>query len=483
MSYFGEITMTANKKSARRKSMRGFMAHLMMGLLTNLLIAPPLVGIYFLEDPRHKLVAGIGVLLACELLVMITRRLGRVWKSMKPLGYYFLLTTGLFWLLDQRRHRLNAEARTARLRELIAAWPDLSLSIVTGIIDPEQQERTLTVLLNEMGAMRDSRLATLTDRFRHYLPDILKSIRDNGNYALFGQVMTRLSSYGPGKYRRTYKRFLCLLSDAFDASLPGSFDRQFQKHMKGPLQNAIEHAGQAYAGYIQRIAGEIMADDEDNHEIANSVAGMLVQLDWNEKRDICHVIFNESLKRAFRLPKHFGIDFLNMLSKLEHRIFWLDVESLRKVLEESLNQPAAGLINLNRGVYGQLCSKVLAPLDLENLECDRARKARVFRRLKGNDGKVRIECILPDGGICRCEGESLSLRGVYSKECRRDVGEKLTMNIIPVQEAQRRIAVRASVAPLHAYEAGSQGPGRGAFFEEAEPPAVRELYEYVSTRE
>jgi hypothetical protein len=57
------------------------------------------------------------------------------------------------------------------------------------------------------------------------------------------------------------------------------------------------------------------------------------------------------------------------------------------------------------------------------------------------------------------------------------------MNIVSVQDAQRRFAVKAKVAPLHAYEAGSQGPGRGAFFEEAEPIAVRELYEYVSTKE
>jgi hypothetical protein len=91
--------------------------------------------------------------------------------------------------------------------------------------------------------------------------------------------------------------------------------------------------------------------------------------------------------------------------------------------------------------------------------------------------------MMQDGSLCHCEGESLSFRGVYSKECRRGVGEKLTMNIIPVQDVQRRFAVKAKVAPLHAYEAGSQGPGRGAFFEEAAPQAVRELYEYVSTKE
>jgi hypothetical protein len=72
---------------------------------------------------------------------------------------------------------------------------------------------------------------------------------------------------------------------------------------------------------------------------------------------------------------------------------------------------------------------------------------------------------------------------VYSKACQKKAGEKLRMNIVSVQDAQRRFAVKAKVAPLHAYEAGSQGPGRGAFFEEADPNAVRDLYEYVSTKE
>jgi hypothetical protein len=251
--------------------------------------------------------------------------------------------------------------------------------------------------------------------------------------------------------------------------------------MKGPLQNAIEHADKAHAGCVQNIIAHIMIDEEDKHEIPNSVTAMLLQLDWNAKRDICRIIFDESLKRAFRFPKNFGIDFLNILSQLEHRIFWLDVQSLRNFLEESLTQEGAGLINMNLGVYSRMCSKVLALL--ENPACSGTRNARVFRRLKGDNGKVRIECITADGSLCRCEGESLSFRGIYSKECRRDEGEKLSMNIISVQDAQRRFAVKAKVAPLHVYEAGTQGPGRGAFFEEAEPPAVKDLYEYVSTKE
>ena len=481
MSFYGESTMTATHERTRRIRLKGFMAHLTLGFFTNLLIAPLLFGIYFFEEPKFKLVSGIGVLLACETLVILTKRIQRIWKNMKPLGYYFLLTTPIFWLLEQRRHRLHAEAKTAQLRELIASWPDASLGIVTGIIDSEQQERILVLMLNEMGAMKDSRLATMTDRIRQYLPEILNSIRTNRNFPLFGQVMMRLSSYGPGGYRKTYKRFLGLLSDIFDPFLPESFDRLFQKYMKGPLQNAIEHADKAHAGNMQNIIAMIMADDQDKHEIPNSVTAMLLQLDWNEKLDICRIIFDESLKRAFRFPKNFGIDFLDVLSKLEHRIFWLDVQSLRNILEESQPQGEPGLIHMNMGVYNRSCSKVLAPL--ENFVCDGTRNARVFRRLCGENGKVRIECMKQDGSLCRCEGESLSFRGIYSKECRQGVGEKLSMNIVPVQDAQRRFAVKAKVAPLHAYEAGNQGPGRGAFFEEADPQAVRELYEYVSTKE
>ncbi|MBN2312801.1 MAG: hypothetical protein JXM79_02660 [Sedimentisphaerales bacterium] len=463
------------------KSLKGFMAHLLLGSFTTLFISLFLFGIYLFEEPKFKLVSGIGVLLACETMVIIAKRIQRVWKQMKPLGYYFLPATAFFWLLDQRRHRLETETKIAQLRELIASWPDVSLGITTGIIDLNQQERVLTILLNEMGSMKDSRLATVTERIRQYLPEILNSVKKCNNYPLFGQVMMRLSSFKPGRYRQTYKSFLGLLSDTFNPWQPESFDRHFQKYMKGPLQNAIDHADKGYNGHIQNIVARIMADEEDKHEIPNSVTTMLLQLDWNEKREICRIIFDESLKRAFRFPKNFGIDFLNTLSQLEHRIFWLDVQSLRKVLEDSLTQEGIGLINMNLGVYGRICSKVLAPI--ENPECNGIRNARVFRRLKGDNGKVWIECTSPDGHVCRCEGESLSFRGVYSKACQKNAGEKLSMNIVSVQDAQRRFTVKAKVAPLHAYEAGSQGPGRGAFFEEADPTAVRDLYEYVSTKE
>ena len=331
-----------------------------------------------------------------------------------------------------------------------------------------------------MHAMRDSRLATIVDRFRYYLGDILKSVDDNENYLTFREVLLRFSSYGPRKHQQTYRRFLGLLSDVYDPTLSEHFDTQFKADMREPLKYAIEQAGKKHLADVRNIVGNIMADDENEHLVANSIAGMLLELDWDDKRDICHIIFNESLKRAFHLPKHFGIELLSILSRLEHKIFWLDIGSLRKVLQESLNNDQEGLINLNSRMYGELCSKVLAPLDDQTFNgiCN----ARVYRRLKSDNGRVRIECVLPNGQVCTCQGESLSFRGIYSKNCSRKVGDKLTMNLIPIQQIKRPFAVNATITPLHNYENATQSPGRGAFFEDAEPTVVRDLYEYISAK-
>ena len=454
--------------------------HLVVGMLVNFAVALA-VGTYLLQSPLLRLVVTITVILALATLALVIKSAKRSRKNLKHLGYYFLPTALVFWPSNERRRRASAEAETARLKEMIATWPDTTIGIIAGIIDPQQQEETLSRMLNKMDKMKDCRLATITDRMRQYCGVILKSVDDSGNDHLFRQLMSRLSSYGPDAHRQTYKSFLLLLSDIFDPSLSANFDRQFRRHMTGPLKNAIEQAGRTHAGHVQDIVAKIMADDENKHGIANSVAEMLPWLNWTDKREICRIIFNESLKRAVRFPRNFGVKFLITLSRLEHRVFWLDVQSLREILEESLSRQPAGLINSNLRVYDELCSKVLAPLE------DPARggicNARVFRRLKNDDGKVRIECVSSDGQICSCQGESLSLRGIYSRECRKNVGEQLAMNIIPIQEVERQFRVRASIAPLHTYESSSQGPGRGAFFEEAEPSAVRGLYEYISTKE
>lgn len=476
--YFREDAM-----SATRENRKEFVRQVAMGVLTNMTTLPLLAGIYFLETPTFKLAAGLGVLLAFEGWGLLIKRLKHTWNSVRPLGDYFLPTALMLWALSQprRRPKVKVKAETVQLREIIATWPDASLRTIAGILDPKQQKETLSTLLAEMSTMRDARLATVTERIHRYLGQIAGSVVQNGNELLFGHVMLRLSSYGSGTYRQTYKRFLDLLTDVFAPSAGVDPRMQLWKLMTAPLQNAISQADDAQAPVIQEIVGRIMADDQDEHETAENVAEMLPELQWEDQREVGRVIFNESLKRAFRFPTHFGIEFLTILGRLEHRMFWLDIRSLRDILEESRGREGEGLINLNSELYNEVRSRVLAPI--EDPACHGARHGRVFRRLKHDNGRVTIECTCPEAQACRCEGESLSFRGVYSRKCLRQAGEKLSMNIIPVREVESRFPVKASVAPLHAYEEGTGGPGRGAFFEEAQPSTVEALYEYVSTRE
>lgn len=463
-----------------RKSIREFACHLMMGIFFNLFLAVLVLNAYFAPDPKERLLAGVRIVLACWVLTFAVNVIKRYWPNIKHVGYYFLPTVVIFLVLNERRRRVVAEAGTLRVKEIISSWPDTSIDVIAGIVEPARQRETLSRMLSEMNSMRDSYLATLTDRIRRYLGLILKSVEDGGNYHLFRQVMWRLSSFEPGEYRLTYKRCLALLSDVFDPSLTANFGRKFQKEMTGPLKIAIAQAGRAHAGRVRGTIAKIMADDGNEHEVAIRVAEMLLQLDWVESRETCGVIFDESLKRAFRFPRGFGIELLNILNRLEYKVFWLDVESLRSLLAESAMNETDGLINTNRQVFRELCSKVLAPL--EDPAFDGICSGRVFRRLKHDDGRVGIECVWADGQTCSCLGESLSFRGVYSKDCRRGVGEKLNMHITPIREVDRRFAVKASITPLHTYESVSQGPGRGAFFEDADPTEVKGLYDYVSTK-
>lgn len=474
-SYFGEYTMAID-----RKSIREFACHLMMTVSFNLVAGLLLVDAYFQEAPKARLEAGVFIVLACCGLMFAISSIRSFWPNVKHAGCYFLPTMLICWVLDERRRRLDAEAGAVRIREIVASWPDTTIGVIAGIVDPASQRETLNTILGEMDTMRDSYLATITDRIRRYLGEILEAVGEGDNYHLFRQIMLRLSTFEPDGYRLTHKRFMALLADVFDPSLAANFGRRFQKHMTGPLKNGIVQAGREHAGRLRATIAKIMADDGSEHGIAISIADMLLQLDWTTDREACRIIFDESLKRAFRFPKGFGLELLNILNRLEHRVFWLDIGSLRSILEESAKHESEGLINTNRQAYNELCSKVLAPL--EDPVSEGICSGRVFRRLKHDEGKVGIECVFANGQSCNCLGESLSFRGVYSKECRRPVGETVDMNLTPIREIGSRFTVKASIAPLHTYESVSQSPGRGAFFEDAEPTHVKGLYDYVSKK-
>jgi len=467
--------------SFNRKTAAEIACHVAMAIFVNLIIALLLVDAWFVDTAVKKLAAVVRLPLAFGVMYLAVNELRRAWPGVRHPGHYFLPSAAAFWLLKNRQPVMKKKTKKSRHERIIATWPDTSIRFIAELFDTELQEQCLNKLLYQMHEFRDSRLATIVDRFRHYLGDILKSVDDNENYQPFKKVLLQFSSYGPDKYRQTYRRFLGLLSDVYNPKLSEHFDAQFKADMREPLKRTIQQANNRHLIYIRSIVGNIMANGEDEEITANVVAGMLLELDWDKQRDICHVIFDESVKRAFRWPKHFGIEFLSILSRLEHKIFWLDIRSLRNVLEESLSNEHEGLINLNSRIYGELCSKVFAPLDDETLNgiCN----ARVFRRLTGDNGKVRIECILASGERCSCQGESLSFRGIYSKNCSRNVGDKLKMNLIPIHQIGRPFAVRASITPLHSYENATQSTGRGAFFEDAKPAVVRDLYEYVTTKQ
>jgi hypothetical protein len=474
--FYGENSMTFDRRKAGELA-----GHIVMAILINFIFVLLLVDAYFVDTTTKKFAAVVRLPLAFVALSLAVNELKRIWRNVLHPGYYFLLTAAVLWLWKYRRLRPKKVTEASRYDRIVAAWPDTSIRIISDILDPERQQESLNKLLYQMHTMRDCYLATVVDRFRHYLGDILKSVDDNENYQPFRDIMLQFSSYGPEKYRQTYRRFLDLLSDVYNPVLSMKFDTQFKADMRQPLKRAIGQGGKRYLVHIRTIVSNVMADEESEDGTANCVAGMLLELDWNDKREICHFIFDESIKRAFRFPKHFGIELLSILNRLEHKIFWLDIRSLRNVLEESMTNEREGLINLNSRIYSELCSKVLAPLDDETYNgiCN----ARVFRRLTGDNGRARIECILANGEKCSCQGESLSFRGIYSKNCNRKVGDKLTMSLIPVRKIERPFAVKASITPLHSYESATQSPGRGAFFEDAKPSVVRDLYEYVSTKQ
>jgi len=475
--------MLDNKTRVNAKDNGGFAYHLMMGVFTNLTAAFLVAGVYFFEKPILKLLACLGALLVCGVLLLVTKWIKSIWENIKHIGYYFLPTTFIFLALAERRRRLAAEeqiksleAKIERLEEIISFWRDPS--IIGRIIDPRQQEESLKEIINEMDEMPDSRLAIIVDRIRHYLGDILSSVGHNGNYNLLRQLISRLSSYEPSGHPESYTHFLWLLSDIFGMSPSDDLNKQLQQDMMGPLKQAISQVDERHRYRIGEVIAKIMADEKDEHEFARDIAEMLLRLDWEKQLEICQIIFNEGKKRAFRFPQHFGFDFLNVLRLLEHKIFWLDMQSLRDLLEESLNDNRKGLINSNPSAYEELCAKVFAPLEYPDHKG--LRHARIFRRLVGDDGRVKVECVFPGGKVCNCEGESLSFRGLYSRDCIREAGERFKSKIIPLLEVKSQFPMTVSVAAVHTDEYGNQVQGRGIFFEEAEEPVVKDLYEFIS---
>jgi hypothetical protein len=263
----------------------------------------------------------------------------------------------------------------------------------------------------------------------------------------------------------------------------GKFTRKVQKDMVTPLKHIVWRLDKENVSDVGDIIGKIMEDVEDEHCLAREIMEMLLHLDCNEKSEICQIIFDGCKKRALRFIQGFGFDFLNKLKQLEHNIFWLDIRSLREILQDAIKNHEKGLIKLKPMAYDELCSTVFAQLHDPGHEGTVS--ARVFRRLIGKNGKVKIECTFPNRPTCTCDGESLSFRGVYSKKCSQKVGNKFKAKIIPIKEVgqpkpKHQFELTVSVSPLHPVEETKQVNGRGLFFEDADEGTVKSLYDYIS---
>lgn len=473
----------------------GFGRHLGSAIFVNLLASFISAGTYFLvielfgktikEQSTIKLIASLSaIVLWCisySLVVIWIRHSKPFRENLKYLGYYFPPTTFFIWAFDQRNLKIKAGEKLRKLENIVNGLTEVRT--IAGMVDPEKQKETLCNIIDEMDNQGDNDLAQIVINIRCYADDILASVGDNGNYDLFRQVMVKISLSKPDVRPKTYTYFLWLLSDVFRMPPERCYTRQIQRDMIGPLKHAIWRVDSLHLNSMATIIGQIMADEEDQHVLACDILDMLLHLKIKEKREVWQIIFDESKKRAFRFPQGFGFDFLNVLRQLEHKVFWLDIHSLRDILEEAVRNGNKGLINLKRKAYDELCLKVFSPL--EDDKHPEIHNCRVFDRLKEKDGCVQFECTFPDGEKCACNAESLSFRGAYSKTCPRKVGEKMEAKVIPIveleqQKPKKEFVLSASVAMLHSGEGSVQSKGRGIFFEEAEEDVVKELYEYIS---
>lgn len=438
-----------------------------------------------LEKSKINLLAGSAALvlwcISCGLFVLLTRYGEPFKKNLKYIGYCFPLTTFFVWAFEQRSLRLKAEEKLRKLESIVNSMT--KVRTIAGMVDPEKQKETLGNIINEMDNQVDHDLAQIVTNIRCYVEDILTSVGDNGHYELFRQLIDKVSFCEPGERPETCRDFLWFLSDVFGMPPKGCFTRQVQKDMIGPLKNAIWRVDKPNLNRVGGIIQQIMADEEDEYDLAGQILEMLEILDWRKEQEVCQIIFNESKKRAFKFTQRFGFVFLSTLRKLGHKVFWLNIQSLMEILEEAIKNGDKGLLNLKQNVYKELCSTVFAPLEDEKKPG--VHSNRVFRRLMDNDGCVKVECELPDGSSCTCDAESLSFRGLYSKKCPLKEGEKLKTRIIPIVEfgkpkPKHEFHLSASVAKLHQVEASKQSIGRGIFFEEAEENDVKDLYDYIS---
>jgi len=461
----------------RRRNNNSLHNHLIIGVFTNLISAGLLVGGYFVQKPVLKIVTWAGAILVWVVLACIIKFLIRPnWRKVRKVGYYFILTWPLFWILDQRKRRIVAEKEVSKLKEILEALP--AANTAQKITRHTSRKEGLEAALNNVKNWSDSDLTLIIRSIHYYAEDIWESTENGRNYNLFRELMERLSLCKPNRYPQTNGNLLWLFFDIYEMQQTGSPRREVQKDMIVPLKHVIWRVDEAHLNVLRGVIKKIMLDKNDDNALAYPILEMLLTLNPKTDKSIWQLIFDECKERAFIFPERFGHDFMHKLSELKYKVFWLNFHSLRDIWTEPAIPGKEKLLISQQPKFNELCSTIFAAI--EDLQHSRINHGRVFRRLPGDAGKVTIECILPNGNNCRCEGQSMSFRGIYSKDCLEKVTEKLKTKITPLLEHNRQLNLTSSVAQLHNPESSDDIPGRGIFFENTDEETANSIYQYIS---
>lgn len=451
--------------------------HIKIAVYANLISTGLLAGGHFVQRPVLKVVAWAGAILVWGVLAYFIKFLIRPkWEGVKKVGYYFIPSLPFFWVLDQRKRRLDAEKEVSKMKGILEDWP--AAKIAQKIIDHVSRREGLETILADMNNMSDRDLALIVKSIQYYAEDIWESPENGGHYNLFRELIERLSLYEPDGHAKTFESLLWLFSDIYEMQQAKSPLRQVQKDMIIPLRHIIRRADKAHLNALRAVVAKIVLDMNDDHDLARPILETLLTLDPKTRTAVWQLIFDECEKRAFIFPERFGHDFLHRLSELEYKSFWLDFHSLRNIWIEPSTPERKGLLVSQQPKFNELCSGVFAAV--EDPQHRGIHYGRVFRRLTGDAGKVQVECVLPDGEKCRCQGKSLSFRGMFSEDCIRKATEKFKTKIVPLLEPNRQFNLTASVAKSHTDQNGNEVGGRGIFFEDAEEPVAKSLYQYIS---
>jgi hypothetical protein len=445
--------------------------HIIIGIFVNLITVGFLILGEHITSPYNYL-AWLGAILILGILSGALQLASmHQWKAIKSMGYYFLPTTFLCLYLHERRARRDLQITLDRIQE---AYPPVKLSV--DLAYPQNRASALKEVLDDLPNQADRQLAPILIQIRTYASDICSE--PNGpTYTLFKQILDTIASLSPQNFQMTWDIFLGLLGDIFDPDVLGSIGDRVRKDCVSCLKEAMRKVNGRHLNGITRIVEAIMRRVSADHDVARTILEMI--LDGSCSREIHHNILHNAVKRDLKYPPDFGFDVLNVLKRLEYKVFWLNIDILREIINAWENFAGKGIISLNAGLYQELCRGVFSPL--EDHGHSGVHYGSVFRRLQGTPGNIAVACVFPDGKTCSCQGKSLSFRGFYTESHTKPEGEDVNcLTISSVVDPNRKFKFRATVAPLHRNQDGTPATrGRGVFFEDAEESEVQRLYEYI----